>query len=137
MLDLAEGRYWAFLDDAVLRRIVERSGPIDPLLFHYRGWAGADSVWSQVAEGEVFRREGWDWLDYSKAISTLRIDEERRAEVRIDFTGDDGRVRGTYEATVELAASNPMPLCGERPDEAHYEGRSYRITHMNRVPSIR
>jgi hypothetical protein len=92
---------------------------------------GRYSVWSRVAEGEAFRREGWDWLDYSKAISTLRIDEERRAEVRIDFTGDDGRVCGTYEATVELAASNPMPLCGERPDEAHYEGRTYQITHMD------
>ncbi|HEX2281538.1 MAG TPA: sucrase ferredoxin, partial [Thermomicrobiales bacterium] len=134
MLDLAEGRYWAFLDDAVLRQIVERTGPIDPLLPHYRGWAGADRAWSQVAEGEAFRREGWGWLDYAKSTTTYRVDDtERHAEVRIDFTSADGLVRGAYEATVETAESRPMPLCGERPEETSHEGRQYQITRMDLV----
>jgi hypothetical protein len=134
MLDLAEGRYWAFLDDAVLRQIVERSGPIDPLLSHYRGWAGADTAWSQVVEGEAFRREGWDWLDYRKSVTTRQFDsDECRAQVRIDFVSADGLVRGAYEATVEVAESRPMPLCGERPEEAHYEGHQYQVSRMSRI----
>ncbi|MGD9894774.1 MAG: hypothetical protein AB7U18_26110, partial [Dehalococcoidia bacterium] len=93
-----------------------------------------DTAWSQVAEGEAFRREGWDWLGYRKSVTTRQIDDDqRRAEIRIDFVSADGLLRGAYDATVEVVGSRPLPLCGERPEEAHSEGQRYQVTRMSRV----
>jgi hypothetical protein len=134
VLDLPEGRYWGFLTDTALEQIVRRTGPVESILPHYRGWAGLDSVWAQIAEGEAFRRESWDWIDYQKRSTTFDVDaDEQKAAVRIDFAGVDGRVRGCYEATVEVSEVKPLPLCGERPEEAHYEGKEYRLVEFSRV----
>lgn len=132
ILDLPEARYWAFLDAAALEQILHRTGPVESILPHYRGWAGLDSVWAQIAEGEAFRREGWAWLDYEKQGVTNVNEDERSAHVRIDFAGPDG-APGAYEAVVEVGGVTALPLCGERPAEAHHEGKEYRIGWMERV----
>jgi hypothetical protein len=72
----------------------------------YRGWAGLNGKFEQVAEREILVREGWEWTGLLKRGRTLEVDEEEsRAEVHIEYTAQDGSVSGTYEVTVEGSGS--------------------------------
>lgn len=112
MLDMPGGRYWAFLDAEKVEQVVRRSGNPARLRGHYRGWSGLERPFLQVAERELFIELGWAWLDYLKSGQVLAQDEGRPnahggvartwAEVRIDYASPDGRVRGAYEARVEV-----------------------------------
>lgn len=141
LIDVPEGRYWGHLEPAALDRLVRRTGPLPDLRRCYRGWAGL-GFFEQVAEREIFRREGWAWTGYLTAGRALDedgraiaptadpvFDEQppRRAEVRIDFTAPDGSVCGAYEATVEF--SGRMHGLGECGGQV-WERNTYRLTRL-------
>ncbi|MBA3379029.1 MAG: sucrase ferredoxin [Chloroflexia bacterium] len=63
LLDMPQGRYWGHLTAQDLGLIVRRDGDVELLRKRYRGWAALPYGGAQVAEGEAFRRAGWDWLD--------------------------------------------------------------------------
>ncbi|MDQ3656474.1 MAG: sucrase ferredoxin [Chloroflexota bacterium] len=63
LLDMPQGRYWGHLTAQDLGPIVRRDGDVELLRRRYRGWAALPYGGAQVAEGEAFRRAGWDWLD--------------------------------------------------------------------------
>ena len=63
LLDMPQGRYWGHLTAQDLGPIVRREGDIELMRKRYRGWAALPYGGAQVAEGEAFRRAGWDWLD--------------------------------------------------------------------------
>ena len=63
LLDMPTGRYWGHLDARDLGPLVRRDGDAATLRQRYRGWAALPYGAAQVAEGELFRRAGWDWLD--------------------------------------------------------------------------
>lgn len=63
LLDMPQGRYWGHLTAHDLGPIVRRDGDADLIRRRYRGWAALPYGRAQVAEGEAFRRAGWDWLD--------------------------------------------------------------------------
>lgn len=63
LLDMPEGRYWGHLTAQDLGPIVRREGDVAHLRTRYRGWAALPYGGAQVAEGEAFRRAGWDWMD--------------------------------------------------------------------------
>lgn len=63
LLDMPQGRYWGHLTAQDLGPIVRRDGDAELMRKRYRGWAALPYDGAQVAEGEAFRRAGWDWLD--------------------------------------------------------------------------
>lgn len=63
LLDMPQGRYWGHLTAQDLGPIVRRDGDVELMRTRYRGWAALPYGGAQVAEGEAFRRGGWDWLD--------------------------------------------------------------------------
>ena len=63
ILDMPQGRYWGHLAAQDLGPIVRRDGDTDLIRARYRGWAALPYGGAQVAEGEAFRRGGWDWTE--------------------------------------------------------------------------
>jgi hypothetical protein len=106
LIDLPEGRYWGHLEPNALENLVLRNEPVPEMRRFYRGWAGLSGKFEQIAEREILVREGWEWIGHLKRGRTLEVDEEEsRAEVRIEYTAQDGSVSGAYEATVEGSGS--------------------------------
>jgi hypothetical protein len=99
LIDLPEGRYWGRLGSENLENLVSRNGSVSGLRPFYRGWAGLGGKFEQIAEREVFAREGWEWVGYPKAGEVLEVNEDR-AEVRIEYRDPEG-ASGAYQATVE------------------------------------
>jgi hypothetical protein len=105
LIDLPEGRYWGRMRPEDLENFVMRKGSVSELKEFYRGWAGLGGEFEQIAEGEAFAREGWEWVEYPKAGEVVEADEDgERAEVRIEYRTPDG-ASGAYEATVEAVGS--------------------------------
>ncbi|MEH2448280.1 MAG: hypothetical protein V7K18_21645 [Nostoc sp.] len=79
-------------------------------------------------------QEGWDWLNYHKSGQVLAMDEadEEWAEVCINFSAENGSIKGAYEARVEASGSvmtawdsgNQIPL---------EEVKQYRVSHLVKV----
>ena len=135
LIDFPEGRYWGHLEPEALEKLVLRKGPVSEIGRFYRGWAGLSGKFEQIAEREIFVREGWEWTRYLKNGKTLEADEnEGRAEVRIEYVTPGGNA-GAYEATVE-ANGTVMTLCNSGPDPLQ-EVKQYRISRLERVPSGR
>jgi hypothetical protein len=132
LIDFPEGRYWGHLEPVALEKLVLRKGPVSGLGRFYRGWAGLSGKFEQIAEREIFVREGWKWTRYLKSGKTLEADEnEDRAEVRIEYATSGG-IAGAYEATVE-ANGTVMTLGNSGPDPLQ-EVKQYRVSRLERVP---
>lgn len=71
LLDLPTGQFWGHLDPAILPTLIERQGDVSSLRPYYRGWSGLQKF-EQMAEGEIWKREGWAWLDYPKSGRTTQ-----------------------------------------------------------------
>jgi hypothetical protein len=104
---LPEGTVWGFLDAERLRRIVQREGPVDDLLPHYRGCAGLGSPALQALERAVLAEVGWDLFDRRRTGTELG-----GGRVRLDVAGLDGATR-SWEAAVVTARLLPVPECGQ------------------------
>src|SRR5829696_448538 len=135
LLDLPEGRYWGRLEPQALENLVLRSGPVSEFGRFYRGWAGLGGKFEQIAERDIFAREGWRWTRYPKLGKTLEADaNEDRAEVRIEYATPDGNA-GAYEATVEANGTvTTLYNSGAEPLQAT---KQYRVSRLERVPSGR
>jgi hypothetical protein len=132
LLDFPEGRYWGRVEPAVADSLMLRRGPVSDLRPFYRGWSGLGGPFEQVAEREVFAREGWAWTGYLKEGRVLASDGES-AEVRIEYGSPDGAVSGAYEASVETA-DGVMTLESSGTGELT-EARQYRITCLEKLPA--
>ncbi len=71
LLDLPTGQFWGHLEPAILSTLIDRQGEVSSLRPYYRGWSGLQKF-EQMAEGEIWQREGWAWLDYPKAGRTTK-----------------------------------------------------------------
>jgi len=130
-LDLPDGRCWGHLEAEVLENLARRSGRVFPLRPFYRGWSGL-SVYEQVAEREIFMRQGWWWVNYLKDIQTLEFDEaENRAEIWLSYTTPDGRISGAYQATV--AFSHQVSTLGRSGDRQPLPVKQYRVSRLEKV----
>jgi hypothetical protein len=131
LLDFPEGRYWCRLVPEILENLVFRSGPVSRLRPFYRGWA-ALGKFEQIAEREVFIREGWRWTEYSKTAEVIKLDQnEDRAEVRIEYRSPDSFL-GAYEATIE-ADGSVMTLLNSGTGPLQ-EARQYVVSRLEKVP---
>jgi hypothetical protein len=146
VLDFPHGHCWAHLDSETLDVVVRRQGPVERLRCHYRGLSGWD-FFEQVAEREIFLREGWVWTIYLKAGQVLTLDGQepgpsdlmvdpvfdddspRHAEVRITYQAPDGSA-GSYKATIEFS-SRMVGLgdCGLSP----WERNVYQVSRLEKT----
>ena len=88
----------------------------------------------QADEREMWQREGWDWFNYRKAGTMLAQDdaeEPQWAELRIDFTPEDGTAQGTYEARVEACPSIETEHTTNY--AAIYTHPQYVVTRLNKA----
>ena len=135
MIDYPEGRYWGHLEPWAAERLAARRGPVSDLRPFYRGWAGLSSPYEQIAEREIFAREGWDWTEYLKEGEVLRTDESvDRVEVRIGYRSPDGSIAGAYEAVVE-ADDTVMTLANSGADPLE-EVTRYRVSRLEKKQGI-
>ena len=129
-MDLPEGRYWGHLAPEAVENLVLRDGPASDLKRFYRGWAGLETKFEQIAEREILAREGWGWTEHPKTGRVLKEDGDR-VEVRIDYEDTDGSALGTYEAIVRpngsvatLESSGTDPLS---------EAEQYEVSRLEKV----
>lgn len=158
LIDLPEGRYWGHLEPEILDLIIHRTGSVSDLRQFYRGWSGLKPL-EQIVEREIWLKEGWDWLKYSKSgrilsiegmgitkylyqslqfipIQPLQILLDRwakknisQARIRIDFKTADRQIRGAYEATVEL--KEPVMSAAHSAKEMHLKPiKQYHVSHL-------
>ena len=71
VIDLPQGRYWAYVNELTLDSIIAKSEPIKTLIRNYRGCALLSSEQEQNAEKELLFDLGWNWVDMKKQISTI------------------------------------------------------------------
>ena len=135
MLDFPYGHYWGHLEIPVLPSLVEMSGSVEGLQPFYRGWSGAGHKFVQIAEREIWQREGWGWLDYEKQGELLNLSEDGQwAEVRLDFRSPDGHRSGTYTARVEVS-SQIQTLAKSGFSELSWVDQ-YRVTRLEQAEPL-
>lgn len=101
LVDMPSGRCWGRLQPEILPSLIHRTGNPKELRPFYRGSFGLPPF-AQIAEGEIWLEEGWDWYDYLKAGEVLDINEDQTTvTVQIDFASPDGTRQGTYQAIVQ------------------------------------
>jgi len=131
LIEFPEGRYWGHLEPEAAGALARRDVPFSDLRAHYRGWAGLESKFEQIAEREILTREGWGWTVYPKEGRILSVSEdEDRAEVRIDYERPDGSA-GAYEALV-VASGTVMTLASSGTDPLQ-QVRQYRVARLEKI----
>lgn len=134
LIDLPTGQYWGHLEPEILDTLIHHPEDGSALSCFYRGWAGVSHL-GQVAEREIWLREGKKWLSYNKAEQILAIDsvneewEEDWAEIQIDFAAPDGKHTGSYQARVE-AKESVMTLTQSDMEESLESVKQYCVTHL-------
>jgi hypothetical protein len=136
LIDLPEGRYWGRLEPEILDLLIRRNGLVDQLCPFYVGWAGLG--WAeQIAEREIWIREGWDWCKYLKSGQVLTVDSSDEdypnwINVRIDFSLPEGKQSGAYEAHIEASGTVKTMWTSGR-NQPLWEVKQYRIKRLTRV----
>lgn len=138
VLDFPEGRYWARLDSGWLESALYRTGSIEAMRPHVRGWSGLGRM-EQIVDREITQREGWPWTAYLKRGQTTAdgqtytrptwVDKVEEADVRIEFESPDGKDKGAYEAHLVFDGVVPFGGCGKK---LSFE-RQFRVTTLERV----
>lgn len=137
LIDLPEGRYWGHLQRSVLDCLVWRDGPVNELRPFYRGWSGLAKL-AQVAEREIWMREGWSWLNYLKTGLILARDEAHEehdadwAMIQIEFRGSGDNCSGQYQARVE-ARHQVMTLRDSGEAQSFTNVKQYYVSELNKV----
>ncbi len=123
---LPEGTAWAWLDDDLLRAVLDRSGPVDAVLDRYRGSTALAHPALQVAEREVLREVGWPWLDAARDGTATPAGEGIWA-VALSSTA------GAWTATVVSDGSMPQPVCGALPGPGGKADEQLRVAELHRM----
>ncbi|ERT06764.1 sucrase/ferredoxin-like family protein [Lyngbya aestuarii BL J] len=131
LIDFPSGRFWGHLESDILDLLLHKKGNLVDLKPYYRGWSSLGKF-EQIAEREIWDKEGWHWLNYQKSGRVIRQDKggvliyilkqvlrfiplnkakilrkklEQKAtwvDVRIEYSSPDDKVRGAYEARVQV-----------------------------------
>ncbi|MBH8554268.1 sucrase ferredoxin [Nostocaceae cyanobacterium CENA357] len=130
LIDLPIGHYWGHLRPEILNLLVRRNGSVKELYPYYRGWGGLDKF-AQIVEREIWMQEGWSWLEYQKSGQVLAYDQVNQewADVRIDFTTQDGSIQGIYEAKVEVSGY-VMTAFSSGENEPLEKIKQYCVSHL-------
>ncbi|HLS89128.1 MAG TPA: sucrase ferredoxin [Sphingobacteriaceae bacterium] len=123
LMDMPEGRYWGHLTPDAARQLLHRTGPVENLRRHYRGWALLGDPLLQVAEREAFIHYGWPWR--RRAVTGTGVDG---STVSLAFTGPGPNDRGTLQAGVEELPPVPTITCSD--PEPKGRARQFRVTQV-------
>lgn len=107
LIDMPIGHSWAYVDQDQATRILLRDGQVSQLRGHYRGWAGLEESFAQVAECEMWQKQGWRWCSYAKRAEIRHQDpgpEPQWAEVDICCQLPGGTEQ-SYRFRVEVAGA--------------------------------
>ena len=74
LIDFPSGRFWGHLKPELLDLLVYEQGDPRQLEKCYRGWAGLEKF-AQIAEREIWIREGWEWFNYPKSGRIIAKDQ--------------------------------------------------------------
>jgi hypothetical protein len=158
LIDLPSGRYWGRIESHLLDALVDHVGEVSQLRSCYRGWASL-SKFEQLAEREIWQREGWKWFSYHQSAQTIAVDlgrwhflqqlllwipakrlqfllkqrlpDPKWGIVNIEYTSPDGSISGSYEATVEVQGQVMTALAsGDRPKLQPVN--QYQVTQLRR-----
>ncbi len=109
LLDLPEGRYYAYVGVEDLPNLIARAGSFAALEGQYRGW-GRLSPLEQTAEHAVLLAEDWPWTAHrvrSEVVANGEVavsgGEDGAAAVTLAYTASDGSAVGSYRVTVREA----------------------------------
>jgi hypothetical protein len=159
LVDLPSGRYWGHVEVEMLDRLVQQQGDLAQLYRYYRGWAGLGKF-AQIAEREIWMREGWQWLTYSAQGSVLHLGESifkrwmrrllnllpsrriklllersqqdaRWAIVQIDYVDPAGETVGSYQARVEISGQIQTAI-HSAPTMPLVPVNQYRVVNLRR-----
>ena len=123
-LVLPQGTSWAFLDEGLVRQIATASGPLGPLLAHYRGSVAFPTPELQAAEREAFAVVGWSWLQHRRRARTLGD-----GRVRVDSSDPSGH-RRSWVVEVTRGRVQPVPECGADPATAVKSAREVVVSSV-------
>lgn len=105
-----EGIFWAYLDDDVLRRIVDREGDAFDVASHHRGCTGLDGPAAQAFDRDSFAKFGWDWMSTKRTSSTTATSDGWDVELRYESPA----VSGVLTAGVDVVRTFAIvDCCGE------------------------
>jgi hypothetical protein len=131
LMDMPSGHYWAYVTKPKGQQIVERSGDVGSVYSHLRGWAGLAEGFEQAADCELWRREGWEWFDYTRHSTIVAQDdsgdEPLWARVRIDFTRPDGASSACTALVTMTHTVATRPSTGDAHDHAYPQ---YAVTEI-------
>jgi hypothetical protein len=112
LIVLPEGTLWAYADEALTERVLNRTGSVEDVIDHYRGCAGLPGPKVQAVEREVLRQVGWDLLDQNRSGE---VTDDGRVRLTVQAPGEPLR---TWEAEVKPGRTLPVPDCGRPIEEA-------------------
>jgi hypothetical protein len=122
-----EGTAWAFVDAAMLRRIVHRLGPLEDLLPRYRGCAGLGSPAVQALERAALVEASWDLFDLPR-----RGEQLGDGRLRLSARSTDGTL-WAWEGTVVAGRLLPVPECGRPIGEAKGSQAELAVVDVRRI----
>ncbi|MEM8718467.1 MAG: sucrase ferredoxin [Cyanobacteria bacterium P01_G01_bin.39] len=73
LIDFPSGRFWGHLKPELLDTLIYEQGDLTQIKPCYRGWSGMEKF-AQIAEREIWLKEGWSWKDYPKSGRILKRD---------------------------------------------------------------
>ncbi|AFZ33416.1 Sucraseferredoxin family protein (plasmid) [Gloeocapsa sp. PCC 7428] len=160
LVDLPQGHYWGHLEPEILDTLIHRQGAVAELYKYYRGWAGVKKF-EQIAEREIWMREGWNWLEFEKHGQIVQLGETASrgllrkilqpipakrlqlwlarsqqdahwAKVRLDFTAPHLGLSGYYEARVEISGQIMTAIRSDTNMQL-VPVNQYQVTELNKV----
>ncbi|MEO1800665.1 MAG: sucrase ferredoxin, partial [Cyanobacteria bacterium J06629_2] len=84
LIDFPSGRFWGHLKSEVLDTLIYEQGDLTQLRPYYRGWSGMEQL-AQIAEREVWLKEGWEWKNYLKSARIIKRDRGNFIKVLFGF----------------------------------------------------
>jgi len=130
-LTFPDGRAWAWLDAELVRRIVEQDLTPDEIAAHDRGSVGLLDPYAQAAEGAVFARVGWPWLDAARTAVVQAPANGGPAQVLVTGAGRH------YEVEVAIDRMVPVPECGLPLTEARKDSPEMVVRSLGEVAEVR
>ncbi len=115
LLDLPEGRYYAYITQDDLPNLIARAGSFSDLERQYRGWSRLSPL-EQAAEHAVLLAEDWRWTTYRVQSEFIAGSRDDAVTVRLTFSSDDSAYNGSYEVTVREAPEQMLRFpssCGK------------------------
>jgi hypothetical protein len=127
LIVLPEGTLWAYADEALADKVLNRTGSVEEVVDHYRGCSGLPGPQVQAVEREVLRQVGWDLFDQNRSGE---VTED--GTVRLTVQAPDQPVQ-TWEAEVRSGRTLPVPDCGRPIEEARKSETEWVVEGLHRV----